>query len=402
MDRHTGGMHIHWPGNRLPVTVILDDPMPCRNPMWYMHPDDGHVAEVPNSFTERFVDVIARTGAAGKFSVVPCPGGQGRVDEGIPGVEDEDLAHFLRLVRERIAPRWDIGPEMLTHYKALDLATMCPLPEREDAWAAHQDEASLTAYISYALQILRNAGLEPTGVTSPWSFGCEVEEAYATAISTALREVCGVRRGWYFLHCDERAPSVAPRVMRLDPSAGTALVSIVSGCEQDFAWPTQGGEAAALDLLLTADGTGGRLAKLYAQGSPLVFHTHWQSLFSNGTGTGLDAFEEVCRRINRTWGPHIRWTSARELADYCAAWAATGLREADEGRRLIVSAPLTCPAFTCRVPMPAGAHELSLDGVVLDRLPDGDAPLDEGTWRQHATEALICVPLRDAMELAWQ
>src|SRR5437588_11101858 len=85
MNEQTGGMQIRWPGNRVPATVLLDDPTPCRNPAWYEYPEAGHVAAVPNSFTERFADLIDRTGAAGKFSVVPCPGAPGRIDEGMPG-----------------------------------------------------------------------------------------------------------------------------------------------------------------------------------------------------------------------------------------------------------------------------------------------------------------------------
>ena len=408
MNEQTGGTPIRWPGNRVPVTVLLDDPTPCRNPAWYEFPDAGHVAVVPNSFTERFADLIDRTGAAGKFSVVPCPGAQGRIDEGMPGVDEEELAGFLRLVRERIAPRWDISPELLTHNKALDLATMRPLPEREDVWAAHQDEATLTAYIARALQILRNVGLEPNGVTSPWALGREVEEVYANAIATALREVCGVRLGWYFLHLDSHAPAVPPRVMRLDPQAGTALVSIISGSREissghyDFAWRTQFGEPAEIDVLLTADGTSGRLAELFAHDSPLAFHTHWQSLFSNGSGAGLDALGQLCERINRTWGDRIRWTSARELATYCTAREATRVETGDGGRRVTFRAPFSCFEFTIAVPIPEGASALYLDNTPLERLADGDAPLHEGTWRRAGADALICMPLRDGMELMWR
>ncbi len=320
MDEHTtrAEARIHWPGLRLPVTVLLDDPTPCRNPAWYEFPDQGHEAVVPNRFTEEFADLIDRTGAAGKFSVVPCPGAQGRIDEGMPGVSDEEMAGFLRLARERIAPRWDISPEMLTHNKALDLATMRPIEEREDVWAARQDERTLTPYIARGLEILRNVGLEPNGVTSPWAFGQEVEKDYARAIETALREVCGVRVGWYFLHIDSYSPLVPPRVARLDPAGadgGTALVSISTAARQsgaghyDFAWRTQFGEPDDIDALLTADGTGGRLAELYANGSPLSFHTHWQSLFSNGSGTGLAAMGRLIERINGVWGERVRWTS---------------------------------------------------------------------------------------------
>src|SRR5579875_3020091 len=151
MDGREAGIEVCWAGNRLPIMVLLDDPTPCRNPAWYEFPERGYVAEVPNRFAEDFADLIDRTGAAGKFSVIPCPGAQGRIDEGMPGIAAADMEGFLALVRERIAPRWDVSPEMLTHNKALDLATMRPLEEREDAWAAHQSEATLTPYITRGL-----------------------------------------------------------------------------------------------------------------------------------------------------------------------------------------------------------------------------------------------------------
>jgi hypothetical protein len=196
--------------------------------------------------------------------------------------------------------------------------------------------------------------------------------------------------------------------MRLDPEAGTALVSIISGSREissghyDFAWRTQFGEPAEIDVLLTVDGTSGRLVELFAHDSPLAFHTHWQSLFSNGSGAGLDALGQLCERINRTWGDRIRWTPARELATYCTAREATRMETGDDSRCVTFTAPFSCFEFTVAVPIPAGAGTLYLDNTLLERLPDGDAPLQEGTWRRDGADALICVPLRDGMELVWR
>jgi hypothetical protein len=170
--------------------------------------------------------------------------------------------------------------------------------------------------------------LEPNGVTSPWQFGIEVEDAYTRAISAALREVCGVSCGWYFLHVDGDSPVVEPQVKLLDAGAGTALVSLISACgltpagHHDVVWRTQYGEPPEIDSLLTADGREGRLAELFANGSPMMWHTHWQSMFSNGTGVGLEAIGELFERIN-LWGDRIRWMPARELAAYAAARQAT-------------------------------------------------------------------------------
>jgi hypothetical protein len=314
----------------------------------------------------------------------------------------------VELVRGRIAPRWDISPELITHNRALDLATMQPLPLREDAWASHQNEATLTAYIERALQILRNVGLEPNGVTSPWFFGADVEDIYVKAIITALRDVCGVRVGWYFTHADNTSEVTPPRVMYLDPASGTALVTVVSGVHEeaegyyDFAWPTQYGRPANIDTHLTADGASGRLADLYARRSPIAFHTHWQSLFSNGRGEGLDALIALCERINRAWGDGIRWTAAREIALYAAAREATSVSASDSGRRLTFQAPFACPEFALAVPLPGHSVEPWAGGEPLRRLPDGDLPLSEGTWRRAGDRAVLCVPLTDGLEIEWR
>jgi hypothetical protein len=401
-----GAIQIQWPLGRVPVTILLDDPTPCRNPAWYEFPERGHVAVVPNSFTARFADMIERTGAAGKFSVIPCPGAQGCLDTGVPGLSLEELDEFLRIVRDRIAPRWDISPEMLTHNKALDLRTMQPLNDREDVWASHQTEATLTPYISKGLQILCDMGLEPNGVTSPWAFGVEVEQEYASAIVTALHDVCGVRVGWYFLHLESESFEVSPRVMRLDPETGTALVSIVSASpylsrgHHDFAWDTQFGRPPEIDPLVAPDGRSGRLPDLLSREIPTAFHTHWQSLFSNGSGAGLDALEEIVERLNRFWGDRLRWTSARELAIYAAARQATAIENPEEGKIIRFSAPFECPEFTIIAPAPAGAASLSLDGVLLEQV-SSTADLHEGSWYLEGSQALICVPLVDGMELEW-
>ena len=74
---------------------------------------------------------------------------------------------------------------------------------------------------------------------------------------------------------------------------------------------------------LTEDGREGRLAQLYAAGTPMVLCTHWQSLYSNGRRTGLRVLEEVCRRIHAAWGPRVAWTKCSELAAMLAEGSAT-------------------------------------------------------------------------------
>lgn len=45
----------------------------------------------------------------------------GRLDESLKRVPLDHLKAFLGVMRERIAPRFDITPEFLTHLKAYDL-----------------------------------------------------------------------------------------------------------------------------------------------------------------------------------------------------------------------------------------------------------------------------------------
>jgi len=216
----------------------------------------------------------------------------------------------------------DITPEIHTHAKTLDLETYRLLEENERDWASHQDESSLTPYIAKAIEFLAEVDLTATGVTSPWDFGREVEGEYQKAIRTALKQEGGIDRGFYFLHTDLESNEPCSKVVARDEDGW--LVSVSSQCK-DFLWDTmestdEGADfvASIADQYLTEDGMRGRLAELFEAGIPIVFHSHWQSLFSNGRHTGLRAFDEVGRRIETVWGNAVRWVTCGELAEEIA------------------------------------------------------------------------------------
>ena len=71
---------------------------------------------------------------------------------------------------------------------------------------------------------------------------------------------------------------------------------------------------AGADEYLSEDGSSGRLAELFQTGTPIVWCTHWQSLYANGRTTGLQALDEICRRINALWGTGASWLKCSELA----------------------------------------------------------------------------------------
>jgi hypothetical protein len=318
----------------LPVTLIIDDPAPCINVYWWhvaerqktdkptLKSGEPVVRDVPVAFAAELAEVLRRRGIRGKFSVLPYPAGLGSIAQGLKGYSQADVDRWLTIVRREIAPRMDITPEILTHAKAVDLATHTLLSENEREWSTHQAAETLTPYIAEALKILKAVDLPANGVTSPWDFGSKVEPEYQRAILNAQQQVNGRRRSWYFLHQSGEL-SFQSKVVQRD--ADGWLVSIVSQCPDVF-WQTMETTETSetyvrsiADQLLTEDGQGGRAADLFRAGTPVVMLAHWQSLFSNGRKTGLRVLDEVGRRVQTAWGTRARWVTCSELADQIAA-----------------------------------------------------------------------------------
>jgi hypothetical protein len=306
---------------KLPISLIIDDSGPI-NLMSVQDPQPWRVRNVPVSFLERFIENTRAQGIRGKFTMVPCPNCLGNIDEGIPGYPAVELSRFIELVRTEIEPLWDITPEILTHWNTLDLNTGAFLDIREDQWSYTQNADTLTAYLAHALRILKNAGLHANGITSPYFFGTKVEAAYAEAVGRSLAEVYGLREAWYFLHYSADLVDVRPRIMLRDAAAGTSVVSVVV-CTDDNFWNAQynrepgRGLAAirpAINKLLSEDGRTGRFIDILDAGQPVVFLTHWQSLFAEGTGEGLDGLVELGRRVNEHLPHRAYWTTPSEIA----------------------------------------------------------------------------------------
>ena len=321
----------------LPVTLIVDDPAPLINVYWW-HAAESQATdrptqasgepvarEIPVDFLRQFVDVIANRGIKGKFSVLPYPAGLGAITAGWPGCDQRALNTWLDLVRQRITPRMDITPEILTHARTLDLNSLTLLPENEREWSRHQTAATMTPYISYALEILNAADLPATGVTSPWDFGIDVEGEYQRAMRDAMRQVNSRSQTWYFLHQEREKTDFQSRVVyQRDDSWQVSLCSQV----RDSFWATMDSQEtdtayvrSVADAYVSEDGASGRLAQLFDAGTPIVWCTHWQSLYSNGRMTGLQALDEVCRRIDSLWGDEIEWMKCSELATAIAGGA---------------------------------------------------------------------------------
>ena len=67
------------------------------------------------------------------------------------------------------------------------------------------------------------------------------------------------------------------------------------------------------DQLITADGREGAIVRSAQQDEHIILLTHWQSMFSNGTRTGLRALELVAERIETHLSNQVQWTRVEDL-----------------------------------------------------------------------------------------
>lgn len=308
---------------KTPISLIIDDPAP-RVFVFYEHSFDKQtkdgrplVDNVPNEFLFRFCDAIERYGIKGKYSVVPIPGGRGRIDEGIPGFEQSEIQEWIDTVKGRVGKYFDFCPEVLTHAGYIDLATGKMMDEWENKWSFRQTHKELTPYISLALEILKNVGINATGVTSPWDFGVKVEDEYAKAIALAMDKVHGKKESWYFCRDLFNQPNAKPWIAYKDEEH--TVVSIPATINDKF-WQamdtTDTSEEyvrSIADYYISEDGKSGRIIEvLDSNGWPILL-SHWQSLFSNGAGTGLRILELIAQRVEEHLSDRVEWTAYGDM-----------------------------------------------------------------------------------------
>lgn len=314
--------------NRVPICLLVDDSTPLIHVFWFHRKpiegkgpftEDGRllVKNVPNSFLDKFCDVVTRKKMAGKISIVPSPGGVGDIVNGIPGYDYSLVTQWLNTAKSRLSDRFDFSPEMLTHNHALDLETGKYSIENEAQWSQKQDRTILTPYLIHSLELLKKAGINATGITSPWDFGIQVENEYIEAMIVAQKEVYNHDLSWYFLHILDNQPERKPWIAHRKENC--TLVSIPSNLPDHF-WETINSPKtddeyihSIADKYITGDGEKGSIIDVLKAGGWPVFVTHWQSLYSNGLETGLKALEEVGERINSHLKDKVEWENCIEL-----------------------------------------------------------------------------------------
>ena len=303
----------------IPVSLNIDDGSPVNT--FFFH-DLGHKHELltaPALFTG-FARICERHGIKGKFSVLPMPCGLGPLNGDVHLLPKRNQNLFLKTVRERLQKRFSITLELLTHFQAYNPETDRLRHLCEDAYVSGLDAAGIAAYLRLGLRILKDVGLNPTGVTSPWRTGLDNEDNYAKGIGMAFRQELGRDHCFYFLH--SRDELKRPKVM-CDSEETGRVVTVPVNCFDPF-WETQfpATEAAArrsarrnIDALLSPDGRTGLVRELFEAGHPITLITHCQSLFSDGRLVGLDGLDELAGRINRVFGNQVEWVTFAELAE---------------------------------------------------------------------------------------
>ena len=108
------------------------------------------------SFTREVAEFCLEHDVKGKYSVVPCPAGLGRIDHGLPMFSKAQQKSWLQICRDLIMPNYDITPEMITHTYVADLETLVPIDfnfweQRNWNQLPTDEEERVTDYIASVL-----------------------------------------------------------------------------------------------------------------------------------------------------------------------------------------------------------------------------------------------------------
>ena len=383
-------IHVANPLGRAPLALIIDDSCPLINLGAYWieqrhawrekhHPntppgewegDPSRLATlgrtIPTDFLKRWGDWCGENGVKGKFSVIPVPAGLGRIDQNLPGFSQPELRGWLDVARQVIAPNFDLTPEMLTHTAVLDLETLRPTEAWEQVEWVDPPPEMLFDYISLALQILKNVGIEAGGVTSPGAFAKQQEAAHARAVLDAAREVNGIARPFYFLWLkNDEWPDVP--LWYADKPSGSAIASIVS-CSGDFfgGWTGYDGAGHA-DLMISEDGQSGRLMQVLARDLPCVLVGHWPGFYFDGQEVGFNVLKEVQRRLSRFDPDNTRtlWMKTSEIAHYEMARQLCDISSRSEGEVELIEISTQFPTERFTLELGAKLRRVAVNGSEL-------------------------------------
>ncbi|MBI1177097.1 hypothetical protein GC207_06615 [bacterium] len=405
------------PRGRVPIGMIIDDStclvnlnrfsIPQFDAAWGGKNDAYHrdwkswSPEIPDSFVRKFGEWCAENGVKGKYSIVPYPACVGRVDRVLPGWSHQELQDSIKLVRELMAPNWDIHPEMVTHTRVIDLKTGQPYPEislkyfENWDWTTGRSADEIAAYMDYALNILKNVGLPCEGITTPGGFGNKALPELSRATLQSVRDVYGAEIPHYFRHAfSEGNESVAPRVeyaSDLDSDDPRCVVSVIA-CTSDWTGGWDNTPPGGPDKFISADGKSGRVVDIIKRDEPAMMLGHWTGIYWLGRELGFEIFKTVVGRLHEHYGDQLHWMKLAELSRY---WAAKELTRVERHENQVdFHAPYACPLFTVQIVANSEVRKISTGagGEPLKKVAT-TKDLTNGTWCLAGDKVTVCFDL---------
>lgn len=297
-------------------------------------PEQAAAPYMPLPLLHQFADFVEECDVRGKFTMLPCPAGMGRIDRQTRAYSAADLQELLAVVRERIAPRFDITPEVLTHTMAFDLNTEALLPHSERAWIAHLSATGrvddLQTYFHQAYTILHNVGLHARGLTigglpdpSGIAQGQVIDnhrENVARALLAVEQEFSpGVADSFLYTGTPPVIPSneiaMAPEVIYTSPK-GERMYELIAGIDEQLlpCYRGTGDIAAETDKLVSPDLASGVYIDCIEKRGSLVMLAHAQTMMSLNTGQGFQVLRNAVRRLRERYGAQLVWHTPLELS----------------------------------------------------------------------------------------
>ena len=402
------------PYNRVPISLIIDDSTCLVNLAYYCIPQFAEIypdnykqdwrklpREIPDSFVREFGEWSHENGVKGKFSIVPYPACTGWVNRFIPGWTKRELEDNLNLIRNVIVPGWDIHPEMVSHTRVIDLKTGKPFPYASPdymenwEWSQTKSTDELAAYQAYALTILKEAGLNCEGLTSPGGYGSGNQNNFALGTMEAVRDVFGAEIPHFFRDLfTEKDKSVSPQVLHPSDLNGTDPKCVVSilGCTNDWFGGWDGLNPGNADKFITEDLLSGRMVDVIDSGEPAIIVCHWPGVYFNGDHVGFNILKQVKTRLDQKYD-NLIWMKLSEIARY---WAAKELSTISLGEnKITLKAPFASPGFTLKLNSSVRNPRIQIGG-------DGPKPLERvkdikqiksNTWYSDKTGSILCFNL---------
>jgi hypothetical protein len=340
-------------------------------------------------------------GVKGKYSMVPYPACTGWLHRILPGWSSADLQRSLDIVRNDVTKNWDIHPEMISHTRVIDLKTGLPFPYATPdymenwEWSQERSRDELAEYISYALNVLKEAGFYCDGVTTPGGFCHRNKQNLAAATLDAVKENFSSNISHFFRDViTEKGKSVAPLIMHyedIQTSNPSCSVHII-GCTDDWFGGWDGLVPGDANKFITADLERGRMVDVIESGEPAIMVCHWPGIYYNGEKRGFNIFKAVVGRLEQKYGSEIQWMKLSDISRYWAAKEFVSFKEIKNG--IVINAPFGTKDFTIKIDksMKNVSVKHQANNKKLTRF-SGDSGMSSNTFITKKGQTTLCFDL---------